>query len=394
MTVELKCDGCQTLLRVPDELAGKRAKCTHCGSIFTIPSATQHFWPPGMKGSAPAAPRPAAAANPATRKPAPAAASLPPAPKAAPVAAPLAAPVAAPLATPVSEAEIMNAADAALPDMPASDDDAELAARSIRDTVSVGRGASTRDTQRAPAAAAQSGSRPIPIKRPAEAPEPRGKQGLQLGDVLSRARGIFKSNLSSLALVGFVYLAVGAVAGGAVASGLRLLRAPQVLQFFGPQAVMVWLTVGMVIVAVRAARGREVTLATLFGGMPRFPAALAIWLVCFLPIMLAGFGLGAAGLEPAIVGLVVAGAWLVSYFFLWIPALVALVDHEPRPLAAWKAGARFSAANLPVMLGLFLVSGLLLFAGLLPAGLLLPLAVPFVLLAVTVAYLRGRPARS
>jgi hypothetical protein len=393
MTVELKCDGCQTVLRVPDELAGKRAKCTHCGAIFTIPSATQHFWPPGMQGSAPAAPRPAAAAKPATTKTAPATASFPAAPTTS--AAPVATPDTAPLATPVSETEIVSAADAALPGMPVGDADAALAARSIRDTVSVGRGASTRDTQRAPtAAAASSGSRPIPIKRPAEAPEPRGKQGLQLGDVLSRARGIFKSNLSSLALVGFVYLAVGVVAGGAVASGLRLVRAPQVLQFFGPQAVMVWLTVGMVIVAVRAARGREVTLATLFGGMPRFPAALAIWLVCFLPIMLAGFGLGAAGLEPAIVGLVVAGAWLVSYFFLWIPALVALVDHEPRPLAAWKAGARFSAANVPVMLGLFVVSGLLLFAGLLPAGLLLPLAVPFVLLAVTVAYLRGRPARS
>lgn len=377
MTVELKCDGCQTLLRLPDEMSGKRVKCTQCGTIFTIPSATQHFWPPGMKDPSEAAPRGTPAAKPA---------SLPS------TAPPAAQPVVAPMAVPVSDSGKMNFAGAA----PLAMSEAEVAqpatARTIRDTVSIGRAASTRDTVRTPGAT--SGSRPIPIDRPAAAPNSGGKQRLQLGDVLSRARGIFKSHWANFALVGLVYLLISGVATGALVSGLRLVRAPQVIQFLVPQALLVWLMVGMVVITVRVARGRKADLKTLFGGMPQFPAALAIWTLCFAPLAAIALGLTAASVAAPIVALATLALWSIIYYLVWIPSLVALVDHEPRPLAAWKQAIAYAAANLPVLVGLFAVSMFVLLVGCLPAGLLLPLAMPFVLLVSTVAYLRSRPARS
>ncbi len=379
MTVEYKCDGCQTLLRLPDDMSGKRAKCTHCGTIFTIPSATQHFWPPGMKRPAEGAPRRTPATKPAAK------------PAAAPTATPVSAPVAAPVAMPVSDSGILNAADAAPLAMSAAEVE-QPAARSIRDTVSIGRAASTRDTVRTPAAAL-SGSRPIPIERP-KAATTAGHPRLQLGDVLSRARGIFKSNWTNFALVGLVYLLVSGVATGALVGGLRAVRAPQVIQFLMPQALLVWLMVGMVMITVRAARGRKADLKTLFSGMPQFPAALAIWTICFAPLGAIAYGLSVAGIAAPIVALATTALWSIIYYFVWIPSLVALVDHEPRPLVAWKQAIGYAMANLPVLVGLFAVSAVVLLLACLPAALLLPLAVPFVLLGNTVAYLRSRPARS
>jgi hypothetical protein len=381
MTVELKCDGCQTLLRVPDEMSGKRAKCTQCGTIFTIPSATQHFWPPGMKGPTQSAPRRTPAAKPASM------------PSAAPAAAqPVVAPAAAPMALPVSDLGIMNVADAAPLAMSEAEVAQPAAPLAIRDTVSIGRAASTRDTVRTPAAT--SGSRPIPIERPKATPEAGGQPRLQLGDVLSRARGIFKSRWTNFALVGSVYLLVYGLATGALVSGLRMVRAPEVIQFLVPQALLAWLMVGMVMITVRAARGRKADLKTLFSGMPQFPATLVIWMLCFAPLAAIALGLSAAGVAAPIVAMATTALWSIVYYFAWIPSLVALVDHEPRPVAAWKQAMAYATANLPVLVGLFAVSLFVLLVACLPAGLLLPLAVPFILLASTVAYLRSRPARS
>jgi hypothetical protein len=296
--------------------------------------------------------------------------------------------VPAPLATPVdiaSEPGVTNDAPLAIPLAEAA---AAPDTRSVRDTVSIGRGASTRDTL--PDPTARSGSRPIAVDRREAAPEFRGPQGLRLGDVLSRARGIFKSHLTAFALTGFAYLLVGGLASAALASGLRLVRAPLILQFLGPQAILVWLTVGMIRVTVRAARGRDASLKTLLSGMPWFPAALAVWMLCFAPLAAISLGLDTAGATPRVVAAVTAGLWLAVYFCQWIPSLVALVDHEPRPIAAWFRAAQFTARHLPLTIGMFFVSCIVLLAGMLPAGLLLPLAVPYVLLMITVAYLRSR----
>ncbi len=51
MPIEFPCDGCQQKLRVPDNSAGKQAKCPNCARILTIPASQ-------TEEPAPAAPTP------------------------------------------------------------------------------------------------------------------------------------------------------------------------------------------------------------------------------------------------------------------------------------------------------------------------------------------------
>jgi len=37
MPIEFRCDQCNTLLRTPDDTAGKQAKCPSCGAILPVP---------------------------------------------------------------------------------------------------------------------------------------------------------------------------------------------------------------------------------------------------------------------------------------------------------------------------------------------------------------------
>ena len=39
MAIEFHCPSCQQLFRTPDQSAGKKGKCPHCGSVFAIPAA-------------------------------------------------------------------------------------------------------------------------------------------------------------------------------------------------------------------------------------------------------------------------------------------------------------------------------------------------------------------
>ncbi len=41
MAIEFRCTECQKLLRTGDDTAGKQAKCPECGSLTTVPSATE-----------------------------------------------------------------------------------------------------------------------------------------------------------------------------------------------------------------------------------------------------------------------------------------------------------------------------------------------------------------
>ncbi|MFW6169026.1 MAG: GYF domain-containing protein [Planctomycetota bacterium] len=42
MPIETICEGCARRLRVPDEHAGKKARCPQCGTIYIVPAAAQH----------------------------------------------------------------------------------------------------------------------------------------------------------------------------------------------------------------------------------------------------------------------------------------------------------------------------------------------------------------
>lgn len=41
MSIEVKCDGCQRRLRVPDSTAGKRIKCPKCQAIIQVPAEAE-----------------------------------------------------------------------------------------------------------------------------------------------------------------------------------------------------------------------------------------------------------------------------------------------------------------------------------------------------------------
>jgi hypothetical protein len=61
MPIEFSCSGCQKVLRVPDEAAGKNAKCPQCGAIVAVPTGSVPF--PTINTGAPVPP-PAPAAPP------------------------------------------------------------------------------------------------------------------------------------------------------------------------------------------------------------------------------------------------------------------------------------------------------------------------------------------
>ena len=46
--IEFNCSGCQTALRLPDDMGGLHGQCIKCGEILSIPTATEHYWPPGV----------------------------------------------------------------------------------------------------------------------------------------------------------------------------------------------------------------------------------------------------------------------------------------------------------------------------------------------------------
>ncbi|MEC7978735.1 MAG: hypothetical protein VXY82_00180 [Planctomycetota bacterium] len=49
MSIEIQCNGCHSNLRVPDEHAGKQARCPKCGTIQTIPGAATPFPSPASE---------------------------------------------------------------------------------------------------------------------------------------------------------------------------------------------------------------------------------------------------------------------------------------------------------------------------------------------------------
>ena len=61
MPIEFRCPSCQQQLRVPDESAGKNAKCPKCGTIAVIPRGTNYeMAPPPPPPSSPPPPPPPA----------------------------------------------------------------------------------------------------------------------------------------------------------------------------------------------------------------------------------------------------------------------------------------------------------------------------------------------
>ena len=169
--------------------------------------------------------------------------------------------------------------------------------------------------------------------------------------------------------------------------------APGIVQFFLPQIVLIWLMLGAISSRSKP-RGHRPGLAVLFGGMPLAGSAVAVWIACFVPPLLVASLAGLAGLPREFVGGAIVLVWPVIGLMIWVPALLVLVDRVASPPRPCCACCVIRNAISRSLLGLFAISLFVLAAGALPLGLGLPLAVPFVLLLSTVAYLKDRSPRS
>jgi hypothetical protein len=432
MTIEFKCSGCSAPLKLPDEMGGSRAQCVQCGTIFTIPSATEHFWPPGAK-HAPTA-RDAApdhtleAVRTSKRMPVPSRPSQPADGPPTLAGAPLANPLTGTIHFSVSDTVVIARAEASpAAESPAAQHRAPVAGQ--RPTVAARRQAASAPgapvaehaATAAPHATAtterrSTAARPVPIedrggddedddefdgalevksklKRQHRRPE-EPRTAVEVGDVLRRAWGIYKANFGSLFVASIVLFLLGGVGVSAIAVALQTMRAPRLLLMLVPQALMIWLMLGTMSFVMKTARGRRAGIGELFGQMPLFGAGLAIWAVCFgPPLLVAGLSILAGASAPMVEFLLALYCWPASWMF-WTPALLGLVDGHVPPQRVPVDTLRYVGRNWLPLAGLAAVAVCVLVASCIPLGLGLPLAVPFVLLISTVAYLRDGRART
>jgi hypothetical protein len=428
MTIEFKCSGCSAPLKLPDEMGGSRAQCVQCGTIFTIPSATEHFWPPGANHEPPArgaeSDHTLAAVRTSKRMPV---SKRPSQPADGPpnlAEAPLANPLTGTIHFSVSDTVVIaRAATAPATEQstaehrsPAAKQSAPLTANrqtaSAHDVPAAAQAATVAPHATATIERRATASRPVPIedrgdddefdgalelkskaKRQQRVPEEQ-RTAIAVGDVLRRAWGIYKANFGSLFVASIVLFLLGGVGMSAIAVALQTMRAPRVLMMLVPQALMIWLMLGTMAFVMKTARGRRAGIGELFGQMPLFGAGLAIWAVCFGPALLvAGLSI-LAGAPAAMVEFLLALYCLPASWMFWTPALLGLVDGHVPPQRVPVDTLRYVGRNWLPLLGLFAVAEFVLVVSCIPLGLGLPLAVPFVLLISTVAYLRDGRART
>ncbi|HTM56300.1 MAG TPA: hypothetical protein VL175_19880 [Pirellulales bacterium] len=502
--IEFNCSGCQTLLRLPDDMGGLRGKCTKCGEILQIPTATEHYWPPGAKASAPAASlsgvraaqttatnsaiarsRAGQAASPAGKPSAPpnnpadtvvysvsdtvvvatsksassksspgngaarpvapgnsgvldAASSIQPSSSSIfsasgviPIApGPLApgnsnvlngnssigraAPAGAsglasgkssvvrsvaPGKSSVQNSKTETARPAAAGNSSVSSGSAQVArpAGSGNSGILTGNGSISRAVVPGTSGISKSGAaRPVPLG-PAEDDEhaqkkPAAAANIDVKDVLKRAWGIYRANLGAMIGAAIVFFIVGAAIALATAGILQSMHAPIFVAGLMIQALTIWLTMGALSFAMKTARGRQPGIGELFKQLPLYGPALAVWALFFSPMWAVQgicFALDISSGPASLLQFL--GSTLISWF-LWLPAQLAIVDGQIAAKVPLHS-LRYAGRNFTALSALYLIAGAVIMVSLLPVLLGFPLALPFVAVLATVAYLRDGRAR-
>jgi len=278
MPIEFRCTQCNRLLRTQDETAGKKAKCPECGAILTIPTLGTS---PEMGTSPPVGPPQSPAVPPSP-------ASGPP-----PGAGPQSpfGPIEPPPAGPTS------------PFAPESAPDAENPYASPADY-----------TLGAPAQAAAPGAI-VPTR-------------IDAGDILARAWTIYKGQwlmcIGGFLIVGILNYVVGQIANqlsaviGALAGEPVILFVCIVLGAFAGQLFALWLNIGLAMLFLDVARGREASLGTLFRGGP-----------CYLAVLLASILftlIWLGGLLLLIVPGIIFALMFSQFFYLIIDRNVGIIE--------------------------------------------------------------------
>jgi hypothetical protein len=404
MTIEFECTTCDKPLRVPQEMAGGKAKCQRCGTILTVPEAAQFLWPPGA--GPPSESRPTA---PATDVGAPFA------PRAAPVQPP-------PLnASAASKSGIMQNAVAAPVAAPVEPSAAASLSGIGRDIAPIARPLAVQPSQhatqsptaavapRASPAAPQAVGEPLiedfdslfdpdeltPGKTGHAAVDrvPGNAAGIGIGHVMRSTWRIYTVNVW-LCLAAFIVWAIvmgAAVAGALLArfalsgfaagdegSALIVAGIVDLVSF----AICVWLQVGYLTFTLNVARGEPAGISNLFGAGFVWLQALVISALEAGLVAAGGFAAIASGSPLPLVPAVVL-ALIIE------PSKLVLVDQRRGIVDAVQQAAWLALQNILPLAALFPIAVVSLVAGCTATlGVGSAFLVPFFTLMYAVIYLR------
>jgi len=333
MPIEFRCTQCDRLLRTQDETAGKKAKCPECGAILTIPIPGTPPEPVGPPQSPAVPPSPAMGPPPDAGPPSPFG------------------PIEPPPGGPTS------------PFGPGAEPDAENPYASPADYTA---GTSA---QAAPL-------RPIVPTR------------IDAGDILARAWTIYKEQwlmcIGAVLVVGILNYVVAQIANqlsavaGALAGDPVAFYVCIVLGWCTGQLFALWLNIGLAMLFLDVARGREASLGTLFRGGS-----------CYLAVLLAGILVSLINLGGLLLFIVpgIIFALMFSQFFYLI------VDRNVGVIESLELSKQITYGNKLMIFVLWLLATALILLGFVMCCIGVVFTAPLVSLMYAVAYLAmtGQP---
>jgi uncharacterized membrane protein len=236
-----------------------------------------------------------------------------------------------------------------------------------------------------------------------------------IGDVLERTWEIYRDRMG-LCLGAFLTYGIQ-IGGGMVAlnvvdqvvenapyMGANLLLLPATLGFF---LFVLWISLGLMIVMLDIARGREVSLGRIYGGgrfllrtiiaYVLFTAAIALLASAgaFLVAFMAGLMMGAvqARLAVGVVVALVAVTAAAGYLFVFIITLrlsqflYVIIDRDVGAVDALRISFRITRGHVGMLLVLTMLAGLINFGGIMACGIGLLFTTPYIVLLTAVAYI-------
>lgn len=332
MAIEFRCSGCQQLLKVPDDSAGKNARCPKCSSLVVVPAAGTGAVPPVFAPPPPFAPAPPPVAPPP-----------PPPPK------------------PPGSPPAWQFGDASQPsgNNPFSSSPAAPSANPYAPSAS---------TWQPQPAMGYSSAGIVP-------------QRVGVDPIFSHAWRVWQDNIGLLAATTFVALIISAPIDFITAFVETMLREEgddalaaivnlggSVLSFL----VDTFLGIGQAVIALKLARGQRAEFADLFSGANQY-----------VPVLIGSF-LGGIVAGIAFLACIVPGVILCLMFW---PFYYLLVDRKASLTDSFGLANKITEGNWGTAFLLVLLGIVIVFVGLLACGIGIIFAIPLVTLLWATAYL-------
>lgn len=264
---------------------------------------------------------------------------------------------------------------------------------------------------------------PLAVDAPAPALSASGVWApakIDVGDVLGRSWRIFQGKLLLSVLVVLATMVILVVIQLAVSFATSAVFNMQPLGMggnFGQQLLeqtykslpaslvstfaQVWLHLGMMIFCLKASRGLDASFGDVLSGSRFYGRGLAgsllfqlagiiLMSICLLPAMLVGQGAGNADAAQilSMLGIAAYGLCMIVFSLLFSPFYPLLVDRDLSTLETLRVCIQITSGNRLSLFALFIVLGLIMFASAIPCGVGLIFSLPYMMLTMTVAYLR------